>query len=125
MSLLICVDCQGKVSSSAMTCVHCGNVLQVDKPGFLGSVIRVLYAVFTIVLVAFTLIIMKAGGELGGSIILVPLISFGIWFMVSIGLAVLLYVTRHGRIVRVGGTAATLNTGEQSGWSSQTRVEPT
>jgi len=125
MSLLICVDCQGRVSSSAMTCVHCGNVLQVEKPGFLGSVIRVLYAVFTIVLIAFTLIVMKAGGDLGGSIVLVPLASFGIWFVVSIGLAVLLYVTRHGRIVRVGGTAAMLNTGDQSGWSNQTRVEPT
>lgn len=103
MALLVCTDCEGKVSSTAMNCVHCGNVLQVEKPGFIGSAVRVFYFLFTVALVIVTLLAMKNATMLDGSLVLIPPVAFGIWFSVSVSLAILLYVTRHGRIVRVDG----------------------
>ncbi|EJB02945.1 hypothetical protein Rleg9DRAFT_1760 [Rhizobium leguminosarum bv. trifolii WSM597] len=125
MALMVCRDCQGKVSSSAMACVHCGNVLRIQKPGFLGVVVRVLYFLFTVVLVIVTFGALRYAQPLDIRALMIPVVSFGIWFAVSISLAVLLYVTRLGRVVRVDGATEGDPTVAGSGWSTQARKEVT
>ncbi|MEH7904065.1 hypothetical protein V7794_22985 [Rhizobium laguerreae] len=123
MALMVCRDCQGKVSSTAMTCVHCGNVLRVEKPGFLGMLVRLLYVLFTIALIVVTVAATRYAQPLDGRALMIPVASFGIWFMVSVALAVLLYVTRLGRIVRVDGATDGDLPVTGSGWSSQGRKD--
>lgn len=107
MALLTCADCVGTVSSSAMTCVHCGNVLQLEKPGAIGIVLRGLYILFCVALVVIGVITITSTlnslTQRPSDVLMVPLILLAIWFGVSIAIAVLLYVTRHGRIERVEG----------------------
>ncbi|GLR61162.1 hypothetical protein GCM10007919_58910 [Rhizobium indigoferae] len=106
-----------------MSCVHCGNVLRVQKPGFLGLVIRILYFLFSVALVIITFGAMRYAQPLDGRALMIPVVAFGIWFTVSISLAVLLYVTRHGRIVRVDGATDGEQPSVGSGWSSQGRKD--
>ncbi|MDH6273639.1 hypothetical protein M2311_003729 [Rhizobium leguminosarum] len=123
MALLVCRDCQGKVSSTAMTCVHCGNLLRVQKPGFLGLVVRILYFLFTVALVIITFGALRFAQPLDSRALMIPLAAFGIWFAVSVSLAVLLYVTRLGRIVRVDGATDGDPPTIGGGWSSQGRKD--
>ncbi|MDP9840236.1 hypothetical protein J2T09_005020 [Neorhizobium huautlense] len=74
MALLMCTDCQGTVSSNAMTCVHCGNILRKDVPGFLGSILRLFYAVFTIGIVIVAILLLEDVGRYNpGAVFMVPL----------------------------------------------------
>lgn len=127
LTLFVCSDCNGKVSSSAMECVHCGNILQTNEPGIIGTLLRIFYAVFC---VAIVVIGISAIGDASKSAkpsdaIMIPLIIFGVWFAGSVCLAMLFYVTRNGRLVRVSD--AVLPTPEASlgitpkaaGWTRQ------
>lgn len=109
MALLTCADCAGTVSSSAMTCVHCGNVLQLNKPGAIGIILRGLYVLFCVGLAVVGVItvtsMLNSFTQRPSDVLMVPLLLLAIWFGVSIAIAVLLYVTRHGRIERVEGAA--------------------
>ncbi|UDF29360.1 UNVERIFIED_ORG: hypothetical protein LHK14_17880 [Roseateles sp. XES5] len=104
MALLTCADCSGSVSSSAVACVHCGNVLQERRPGVIGTVLRVLYGLFCVALLVIGVVAVRdvaSGAMRPSEVLFVPLVLFGIWFAGSAAIAVLLYVTRHGRVVRL------------------------
>lgn len=107
MALLMCADCNEKVSSNAMTCVHCGNLLREHRPGIIGGVLRVFYGMFCLALFLLGALAVKegvTGAARPSDVMLVPLVCFGIWFAGSVAVAVLLYVTRQGSIARVGGS---------------------
>lgn len=99
--LLICSDCDERVSSTAAACVHCGNVLKEGRPGTIGYAVRVVYWVFVAIIVAAATISFGLAAESGGPAMvpLVLFVAFLVWFVVSISAAVLLYVTRAERLV--------------------------
>lgn len=103
MALVICNECDGKISEKAYTCVHCGSPLLKDAPGVVGVVLRGLYILFCAVLVLICIVAFADRTLDLQAKILVPVIEFGIWFLVSLSIAVLLYVTRLGNTHRVEG----------------------
>lgn len=103
MNLMTCAACNGQVSDTAMTCVHCGNVLQKQRPGAVGMIIRLLYAIFTVGVIVIGIAAMQQAKGDPEAAAMVPLIMGGIWVVVSIALSILMYVTRGGRQVRVTG----------------------
>ncbi|NKK01011.1 hypothetical protein GFL80_24240 [Rhizobium leguminosarum bv. viciae] len=94
-----------------------------QKPGFLGLVVRILYFLFTVALVIITFGALRFAQPLDSRALMIPLAAFGIWFAVSVSLAVLLYVTRLGRIVRVDGATDGDPPTIGGGWSSQGRKD--
>lgn len=73
----------------------------------IGSALRVLYGLFCIALVVIIVVAVTQPGPLPSERFMIGVIGFGIWFAVSIAIAVLLYVTRAGRVERVTGAVRT------------------
>lgn len=101
MALVTCNECEARVSERARTCVHCGNPLMEDGPGIIGYAVRILYALFCVALVVILFMAIVDPTLRPAEKVFVPVIGFGIWFVVSTSIAVLLYVTRLGRIRRI------------------------
>jgi hypothetical protein len=129
MSLLICNDCHNKVSTSAMTCVHCGNVLKIGKPGVIGSALRILYGLFCLVLVLIVggAAVSAYNSLIPGDAVFVVAIGAGIWLAGSISIVVLLYVTRNEKIVAVQAATSPMSDDQHasrsSGWANMSATK--
>ena len=97
MALLICSDCGNYVSSSARSCVHCGNILIAEVPGAIGVAIRVVYVVLCAIIIAAAMVATPASGMLAA------VAGVAALFVLSVSFVILLYVTRRDRRRAVRG----------------------
>ncbi|OCP17390.1 hypothetical protein BC361_07990 [Ensifer sp. LC54] len=69
--------------------------------------LRFVYGLFCIALVVVVVLAASQAGPRPSERLMIGLIGAGVWFGVSIAIAVLLYVTRAGRVERVAGAVKT------------------